>query len=146
MLNTSDQFFWITSMVFTRLSTFFVDFHIYYFDGLVQDCSNSISNAMELHQSCIKPSSCHEPKQTTSKLTGTLQGPHHERDGFSDHQPHGCLLKRLFRCRWKKTSKFCVTGLCKENSLVTGEFPAQRARNAENASIWWRHHEKWMND
>ena len=22
----------------------------------------------------------------------------------------------------------------------TGEFPAQRASNAENASIWWRHH------
>ena len=26
------------------------------------------------------------------------------------------------------------------NSLVTGEFPAQMARNAENVSIWWRHH------
>ena len=25
------------------------------------------------------------------------------------------------------------------NSPVTGEFPAQRASNAENASIWWRH-------
>ena len=24
----------------------------------------------------------------------------------------------------------------------TGEFPAQVASNAENASIWWRHHEK----
>ena len=24
----------------------------------------------------------------------------------------------------------------------TGEFPAQRASNAENASIWWRHHVK----
>ena len=22
----------------------------------------------------------------------------------------------------------------------TGEFPAQRASNAENVSIWWRHH------
>ena len=28
-----------------------------------------------------------------------------------------------------------------ENAPVTGEFPAQRASNAENASIWWRHHE-----
>ena len=27
------------------------------------------------------------------------------------------------------------------NSPVTGEFPAQRASNAENASIWWRHHD-----
>ena len=28
------------------------------------------------------------------------------------------------------------------NSPVTGEFPAQRASYAENASIWWRHHGK----
>ena len=27
-----------------------------------------------------------------------------------------------------------------ENSSGTGEFPAQMASNAENASIWWRHH------
>ena len=26
------------------------------------------------------------------------------------------------------------------NSPVTGEFPSQRASNAENVSIWWRHH------
>ena len=24
----------------------------------------------------------------------------------------------------------------------TGEFPAQMASNAENVSIWWRHHDK----
>ena len=29
-----------------------------YIDGLVQDCSNSISNALELLQSCTKPSIC----------------------------------------------------------------------------------------
>ena len=28
----------------------------WYFDGLVQDCSNSIANALELLQSCTKPS------------------------------------------------------------------------------------------
>ena len=27
-----------------------------YFDGLVQECSNSIANALELLQSCTKPS------------------------------------------------------------------------------------------
>ena len=31
--------------------------------------------------------------------------------------------------------KFCVTGLCAENSSVTDTFPAQMASNAENASI-----------
>ena len=37
------------------------------------------------------------------------------------------------------TSKLRVTGLCAGNSPVTGEFPAQKASNAENVSIWWRH-------
>ena len=46
------------------------------------------------------------------------------------------------RHRSKKTSKLRVTGLCAGNSPVTGEFPAQRASNAENVSIWWRHHVK----
>ena len=71
---------------------------------------------------------------------------HNERDGASNHQPHDCLLNRLFRCRSKKTSKLRVTGLCAGNSPVTGEFPAQMASNAENVSIWWRHHgdsQKW---
>ena len=44
------------------------------------------------------------------------------------------------RRRSKKTSKLCVTGLFDGNSPVTGEFRAQRASNAENVSIWWRHH------
>ena len=52
-----------------------------------------------------------------------------------------CLLNRLFGRRSKKTSKLRVTGLCEGNSLVTGEFHAQRASNAENVFIWWRHHD-----
>ena len=39
----------------------------------------------------------------------------------------------------KKTSKLHVTGLCAGNSPVTGEFPTQKASNAESVSIWWRH-------
>ena len=39
-----------------------------------------------------------------------------------------------------KISKLRVTGLCVANSLVTDEFPAQKASNGENVSIWWRHH------
>ena len=71
----------------------------------------------------------------------TLRWRHNRNDGVSYHQPHDCLLNRLFRRRSKKTSKLRVTGLCAGNSPVTGEFPAQMARNAENVSIWWRHHE-----
>ena len=66
----------------------------------------------------------------------TLQWCHNERDGVSNHRPHECLFNRLFRHRWKKTSKLLVTGLCVGNSLVTGEFPAQRASDVENVSIW----------
>ena len=40
----------------------------------------------------------------------------------------------------KETSKLCFTDLCVGNSPVTGEIPAQRASNAENVSILWRHH------
>ena len=46
------------------------------------------------------------------------------------------------RRKSKKTSKLHVTGLGEGNSQLTGEFPAQRASNAENVSIWWRHHGK----
>ena len=52
-----------------------------------------------------------------------LQWLHNECDGVSNHQPHDCLLNRLFRRRSKKTSKLLVTGLREGNSPVTGEFP-----------------------
>ena len=69
-----------------------------------------------------------------------LQWHHNEHDGVSNHQLRDCLLNRLSGRRSKKTSKLRVTGLCVGNSPVTGEFPAQKASNAENVSIWWRHH------
>ena len=65
---------------------------------------------------------------------------HNEKDGVSDHQTHDYLLNRLFMRRSRETSKPRVTDLCAGNSPVTGEFPAQRASNTENVSIWWRHH------
>ena len=68
-----------------------------------------------------------------------LQWRHNGRDGVSNHQPHDCLLNRLFRCRSKKT-KLRVAGLCEGNLLMTGDFPAQRASSVENVSSWWPHH------
>ena len=71
----------------------------------------------------------------------SLQWRHNGRDGVSNHQPHDCLLNRLFRRRSKKTSKLPVTGLCVGISPGTGEFPTQRAAsNLENVSILWHHH------
>ena len=61
------------------------------------------------------------------------------RDGVSNHQPHHCLLSRLYRHRSEETSKPRVTGLCEGNSPVTVEFPPHMASNAENVLIGWRH-------
>ena len=52
-----------------------------------------------------------------------------------------CLLDRLFKCRPKRISKLRVTGL-----FVMGlrRWPVdstyKEASDAENVSIWWRHH------
>ena len=68
-------------------------------------------------------------------VVSPLQWRHNGRDGVSHHQPHQCLLNRLFGHRSKKTPKLRVTGLFVGNSPGTGEFPAQMASNAENVSI-----------
>ena len=41
-----------------------------------------------------------------------LRWRHNGRDGVSNHQPHHCLLNRLFRRKSKKTPKLRVIGLC----------------------------------
>ena len=84
-----------------------------------------------------------EPQSLTHLLhdDGTLQWRHDGCHGVSNHRGLDCLLNRLFSRRSKETSKLRVTGLCEGNSPMTGEVPAQRASNAENVSIWWRHHE-----
>ena len=75
-----------------------------------------------------------------SRMDSALQWHHNEHDGVSNHWRLECLLKHLFRRRSKKTSKLRTTGLYIGNSPETGEFPAQRASNADNVPIWWRHH------
>ena len=83
-----------------------------------------------------------ESEPCTRGPSQSLLWRHNERDGVLNHQLRDCLLNRLFRRRSKKTWKFRVTGLCARNSPVTGEFPVHMASNAENVSIWWRHHDK----
>ena len=79
-------------------------------------------------------------KKKNSESLGTLLWRHNGHDGVSNHMRLDCLLNRLFRRRSKKISKLRLTGLCEGNSPVTGGFPSQIANNAENVSIWWRHH------
>ena len=74
----------------------------------------------------------------------SLQRRHNGCDGVSNHMRFDCLFNRLFRRRSKKTSKLRVTGLCEGNPPVTGGSASQRASNAENVSISWRHHIKFL--
>ena len=92
------------------------------------------------HRTYAKPSSESTIIQFTDEFMYPLRWRHNEYDDVLNHQRFDCLRNRLFRTRSKKTSKLRVTGLCEGNSPVTGEFPAQRASNAENFSILWRHH------
>ena len=77
---------------------------------------------------------------TYTETLGRYTDCHNGCDSVSNHQPHDCLLNRLFRRRSKKTLKLRVTGLYLGNSPGAGEFPTQMASYAENVSIWWRHH------
>ena len=54
-------------------------------------------------------------------LLYTLQWRHNEHDSVSNHQRFGCLLSR-YQAQIKENIN---GGLCKENSPVTGEFPAK---------------------
>ena len=71
---------------------------------------------------------------------------HNGRDGISNDRRLDCLLNSLFRRRSKKASQLRVFGLCDGNSPGSGEFPAQRASNAESVSNWWRHHAHCITD
>ena len=79
---------------------------------------------------------------TSRPIEFSLEWRHNGLDSVSNYQPRDCLLNRLFRRRSMKTTKPRFSGMCAGNSPGTGEFPAQMASNAENVSIWWRHHVK----
>ena len=81
---------------------------------------------------------------TTCNVIYVVYYSHNEHDGVSNHRRLKCLLNSLFRRTSKKTSKLRVTGLCEGNSPVTYEYLTQMASNAENVSIWWRHHGCWL--
>ena len=68
-----------------------------------------------------------------------LQWSHNERDGVSTGVSIVCSTV-CWGADKKKQHKLSVTDLCAGKSPVTGDFPAQMASNAENVSIWWRHH------
>ena len=70
-----------------------------------------------------------------------LQWRHNASDGVSNHQPHDCLFNRLSKAQIKENIKAPRHWPLCEESPVTGEFPAQKASNVENVSIWRRHYD-----
>ena len=104
---------------------YFVWLRLYhYFSGVVWRVlrySGHLNFTMEIHivEKCLY---WNGPQYTTKKTliwcillgmyVNKLHWRHNDHDGVSNHQPHGCLLNRLFRRSSKKTSKLRVTGLC----------------------------------
>ena len=91
-------------------------------------------------------------------LKCTLQWRHNGRDGVSNHQPHHCLLNRLFRRSWKKTSKqgihrspgnspykWPVTRKMFAFDDVIMRFPQQRPYNADPLLSAWTNN-RYTND
>ena len=71
---------------------------------------------------------------------------YNERNGVSNHRRLDFYSTVCSGIDKRKTSKLHVTGLREGNSPVTGGFPTQRASNAENVSIWWRHQVTYHKD
>ena len=68
---------------------------------------------LEIALCCQEDTACYSYLQNVHRdITQSLRWRHNDHAGVSNHQPHGCLLNRLFRHRSKKTSKLRVTGLC----------------------------------
>ena len=77
-------------------------------------------------------------------LFSTLQWRHNEHDGVSNHQPHDCLLNRLFKAQIKENIK------ASRHWPLYGEFtgdrwiPRTNGQLRGNISFWLRHNAwKW---
>ena len=68
----------------------------------------------------LRQKGCHSPNDILNAFSwnkiyefrSLFQWRHNKRNGVSNHRRLQCLLNRLFRRRWKKTSKLSVTVLC----------------------------------
>ena len=88
------------------------------------DVSSELLVSLRVFQLVEPTTSCLDCSDNHFIQNTILLWRHNGRDGVSNHQPHNCLLNRLFGRRSKITSKSRVTGLCAWNSPVTDEFPA----------------------
>ena len=72
-------------------------------------CNKTTNMTINIVQwATLTTKSCHPANIVVG--SGTSHWRHNDHNSVSNHQPHGCLLNRLFRRRSKKTSKLRVTG------------------------------------
>ena len=107
-----------------------------HFDGLMQECSIFSALATDMYSSLALS----HRFDITASLFSSLQWRHNEHDGLTNHQRLDGLFIHLSRLISKKTSTLRVADLCKGNSPVTSEFPAEGASNTDFFSFWWHHH------
>ena len=60
MWNVYNCKYWVTHYLWCSIYVCVICYNVSYIDGLVQDCSISIANALEILQSCTKPSICYK--------------------------------------------------------------------------------------
>ena len=71
----------------------------------------------------------------------TSQWRHNEGGGISTHQPHDCLLNRLFRRRSKKHRSSASLAFVWGIQRWPVNSPQKGPVTRKNVSIWWRHHD-----
>ena len=74
----------------------------------------------------------------------SFQWRHNERDGVSNLQRLDCYSIVCSGADQRKHQSTASLTFVRGNSPMTGEIPAQRDSNAENVSIWWRHHDQLL--
>ena len=98
-INTSCEFIMNDCITTTKQST-------------TKPCAYFLGYTVYHNHNILSPTKISAEQMCDQIVPGSLQWCHNGCDGISNHQPHHCLLNRLFRHRSKKTSKLCATGLC----------------------------------
>ena len=137
---TPDISYWVSTRVRPLWTLFLNKYFCYYGSPTGMTYMQHVTPALYMSLQRVTRRHIRVIYCSSIQYTYALRWRHNGCEGVSNHQPHDCLLNRLFRRRSTKTWKLRVNGLCAGNSPVICEFLAQRASNAENVSIWWRHH------
>ena len=120
------------------ISTYIIFMRLNILTAHTDNCIIHYINITWLIKGLISPS-IQQIQMHSPHSTDTLEWRNNDHDGVSNHQPHGCSLNRLFRRKSRKTSKLRVTALC-AGIHRDRWIPHTKASNADNVSIWWRHH------